>query len=120
MSRRHGFTLLEISIGLVLMGLMVAVAVPSLNAVTGARLKESTNLLAGGIRDTYARTALLGRSTRRQPHIVHHYRNIALFGHRHIRPVIHHQIFRTAPPNAQPLARQSTISSRCTSAARAG
>ncbi len=62
--RRHGFTLLEISIGLVLMGLMVAVAVPSLNAVTGARLKESTNLLAGAIRDTYARTALLGRSTR--------------------------------------------------------
>jgi prepilin-type N-terminal cleavage/methylation domain-containing protein len=64
MTRRHGFTLLEMSIGLVLMGLMIAVAVPSLNAVTGARLKQSTNLLAGGIRDTYARTALLGRSTR--------------------------------------------------------
>ena len=61
---RRGFTLLEISIGLVLMGLMVAVAVPSLNAVTGARLRESSNVLAGAIRDTFARTALLGRSTR--------------------------------------------------------
>jgi prepilin-type N-terminal cleavage/methylation domain-containing protein len=64
MSRRHGFTLLEISIALVLMGLMVAVAVPSLNAVGGTRLKGAANLLGGAIRDTYARTALLGRSTR--------------------------------------------------------
>lgn len=61
---RRGFTLLEISIGLILMGLMVAVAVPSLNAVTGARLRESANLISGAIRDTFARTALLGRSTR--------------------------------------------------------
>ena|GEM_PF-912475 len=61
---RRAFTLLEISIGLVLMGLMVAVAVPSLNAVSGARLKETTNLIAGAIRDTFARTALQGRSTR--------------------------------------------------------
>jgi prepilin-type N-terminal cleavage/methylation domain-containing protein len=64
LSRRRAFTLLEISIGLVLMGLMVAVAVPSLNAVSGARLKESTNLIAGAIRDTFARTALQGHSTR--------------------------------------------------------
>lgn len=61
---RRGFTLLEISIGLVLMGLMIAVAVPSLNAVSGTRLKEQTGLMSGAIRDTYARTALLGRSTR--------------------------------------------------------
>ncbi len=47
-----------------LIGLMVAVAVPSLDAVTGARLKESANVIAGAVRDTYARTALLGRSTR--------------------------------------------------------
>ncbi len=63
-ARARGFTLLEIGIALVLVGLMIAVAVPSLNAVTGARLKESTNLMGGAIRDTYARTALLGRSTR--------------------------------------------------------
>jgi type II secretory pathway pseudopilin PulG len=60
----RGFTLLEVGIALVLIGLMIAVAVPSLNAVTGARLKESVNLMGGAIRDTYARTALLGRSTR--------------------------------------------------------
>ena len=63
-SRRRGFTLLEIGIALVLLGLMIAVAVPSLDAVTGARLKESANTIGGAIRDTYARTALLGRSTR--------------------------------------------------------
>ena len=62
--KRHGFTLLEISIALVLIGLMMAVAVPSLNAVAGTRLKEQTNRMAGAIRDTFARTALLGRSTR--------------------------------------------------------
>lgn len=60
----RGFTLLEIGIALVLLGLMIAVAVPSLNAVSGARLKENTNLIGGAVRDTYARTALLGRSTR--------------------------------------------------------
>ncbi len=64
MSVNRGFTLLEIGMALVLLGLMIAVAVPSLNAVTGARMKQSTNLMAGAIRDTYARTALLGRSTR--------------------------------------------------------
>ena len=63
-SHRRGFTLLEISIALVLIGLMTAVAVPSLNAVAGTRLKEQTNRMSGAIRDTYARTALLGRSTR--------------------------------------------------------
>jgi type II secretory pathway pseudopilin PulG len=60
----RGFTLLEIGIGLVLLGGLLAIAVPSLGAVTGARLKETANLLGGAIRDTYARTALLGRSTR--------------------------------------------------------
>jgi len=48
----------------VLIGLMVGVAVPTLDAVTGARLKETVNVMGGAIRDTYARTALLGRSTR--------------------------------------------------------
>lgn len=61
---RRGFTLLEISIALVMLGLMIAVAVPSLNAVTGARLKESTNIMSGAIRDTFARSALSGRSAR--------------------------------------------------------
>ena len=61
---RRGFTLLEIGMALTLLGLMIAVAVPSLNAVTSARMKGTTNLIGGAIRDTFARTALLGRSTR--------------------------------------------------------
>jgi general secretion pathway protein H len=60
----RAMTLLEIAIGLVLLGLLMAIAVPSLNAVTAARLRESTNTIGGAIRDTFARTALLGRSTR--------------------------------------------------------
>jgi prepilin-type N-terminal cleavage/methylation domain-containing protein len=63
-ARERGFTLIEVGIALLLLGLMIAIAVPSLNAVSGARLKESTNLIGGAIRDTYSRTALLGRSTR--------------------------------------------------------
>jgi prepilin-type N-terminal cleavage/methylation domain-containing protein len=63
-STRRAFTLLELSIALVLLGLMIAVAVPSFAAVSGARLRESTNIMAGAIRDTFARTALSGRSTR--------------------------------------------------------
>ena len=61
---RRAFTLLEISIALVLLGLMIAVAVPSLNAVTGARLRETTNVMAGAIRDTFSRSAMSGRSNR--------------------------------------------------------
>lgn len=63
-STRRAFTLLEVSIGLVILGLMIAVTVPSFAAVSGAKLRESTNVMAGAIRDTFARTALLGRSTR--------------------------------------------------------
>jgi prepilin-type N-terminal cleavage/methylation domain-containing protein len=59
-----GFTLLEIGIALVLLSLLMAVAVPGMNALSGARLKEASGLIGGLIRDSYARTALLGRSTR--------------------------------------------------------
>jgi type II secretory pathway pseudopilin PulG len=55
---KRAFTLLEI------LSLLMAIAVPGLGALSGVQLKESAGLLAGLIRDTYARTALLGRSTR--------------------------------------------------------
>jgi general secretion pathway protein H len=60
----RAFTLLEIGIAIVILSLLMAIAVPGLSALSGVQLKESTGLLAGLIRDTYARTALLGRSTR--------------------------------------------------------
>lgn len=61
---RRGFTLLEILIALVLLSLLIAVAVPAMGALSGAELRSHTGILTGAIRDTYARTALLGRSTR--------------------------------------------------------
>jgi general secretion pathway protein H len=56
--------LLEVMIAIVLLSLLIAVAVPSLGALSGAQLKETTGLMAGAIRDTYARTALAGKSAR--------------------------------------------------------
>lgn len=63
-SVKRGFTLLEILIALVLLSLLIAIAVPSLGALSGTQLREHASLLTGAIRDTYGRTALLGRSTR--------------------------------------------------------
>jgi prepilin-type N-terminal cleavage/methylation domain-containing protein len=62
--RARGFTLLEIMIAIVLLSLMIAVVAPSLGALSGARLKETASLMGGLVRDTYARTALRGKSSR--------------------------------------------------------
>lgn len=66
MSRRAlpGFTLLEVGIGLALLALLIAVAVPSLGALSGAQLREDSSLMAGVVRDVYARTALAGKTSR--------------------------------------------------------
>ena len=61
---KRGFTLLEILVVLVLLSLLIAVAVPALGALSGVHLRSQTGLLTGAIRDTYARTALQGRSSR--------------------------------------------------------
>lgn len=63
-NRARGFTLLEIGIALVILGLMLAVAVPSINAISGAELKKATGMLQGLMRDTYARAALSGNTHR--------------------------------------------------------
>jgi type II secretory pathway pseudopilin PulG len=63
-ARVRAFTLLEVGIVLVILGLLIAVAVPAMGALSGARLQEQSRGLSGVIRDTYARTALLGKSTR--------------------------------------------------------
>jgi type II secretory pathway pseudopilin PulG len=53
-----------VGIALVILSLLMAVAIPGLSALSGVQLKESTGLIAGLIRDTYARAALAGRSYR--------------------------------------------------------
>lgn len=60
----RAFTLLEILVALVLLSLLIAVAVPAAGALSGAELRSQTGQLTGAIRDTYARTALQGRSAR--------------------------------------------------------
>lgn len=61
---KRAFTILEILVALVLLSLLIAVAVPALGALSGAELRSQTGILTGAIRDTYARTALQGRSSR--------------------------------------------------------
>ena len=61
---KRAFTLLEILVALVLLSLLLAVAVPAAGALSGAELRSQSGLLTGAVRDTYARTALIGRSTR--------------------------------------------------------
>ena len=60
----RGYTLLEIGIAIALAGLLLAIAVPSINAVTAAELKKTTGMLQGLMRDTYARAALSGQTHR--------------------------------------------------------
>lgn len=43
---------------------MMAVAVPSINALSGADLKKSTGMIQGLLRDTYARAAISGHTHR--------------------------------------------------------
>jgi general secretion pathway protein H len=49
---------------LLLVSGLLAIAVPSLNALTGARLRETTSTMQGLVRDTYARSALSGKPCR--------------------------------------------------------
>jgi general secretion pathway protein H len=60
----RGFTLLEVGIGIALLTLLIAVAVPSMGALSGAHLREEAQVMGGAIRDVYARAALSGHSAR--------------------------------------------------------
>ena len=62
--RVRAFSLLEMAVVLVLLSLAVSMAVSGLNALSGAHLREEAGVLAGVVRDTYARTALRGTSMR--------------------------------------------------------
>ena len=60
----RAFSLLEVAMALVLFSLLLAVALPSMSALTGAELRGTMSQLQGLTRDTYARTALTGNSHR--------------------------------------------------------
>lgn len=57
-------TLIEISIGLLILGLMTAAVVPSVRSITGAELRATAGQLAGAVRYMYGRSALTGQTCR--------------------------------------------------------
>ena len=57
-------TLIEVGVALCVAGLMLAVAVPALSAVTRAQLRQKTGQLAGGVRALYGAAAIAGHSCR--------------------------------------------------------
>lgn len=57
-------TLIEIGVALCVAGLMLAVAIPALSAVTRAQLRQKSGQLAGGIRALYGASAIAGHTCR--------------------------------------------------------
>src|SRR4051794_35114030 len=62
--RATGMTLIEIGVALCVAGLMLAVAVPALSAVTRAQLRQKSGQLAGGLRAMYGAAAIAGHTCR--------------------------------------------------------
>lgn len=56
----RGFTIAEMMIVLLLLGLALGIAIPSFNTLTHAKLRESSTKLAGTIRYLYSQAALKG------------------------------------------------------------
>ncbi len=59
-----GFTLLEIGIALVVLALAFSLALPGLEAVTGARMRSAAGHLSSAMRALYSEAALSGRTCR--------------------------------------------------------
>ena len=57
-NRQKGFTLFELIIVILLIGLMMMMVIPSVSALDGAELRTSQNTLSGVIADAYGRAAL--------------------------------------------------------------
>jgi general secretion pathway protein H len=57
-------TLIEIGVALCVAGLMLAIAVPALSAVTRAQLRQKSGQLAGGVRSMYGAAAIGGHTCR--------------------------------------------------------
>lgn len=64
MRNDRGMTLIEVGVALVVAGLMMAVAIPALSAVTRAQLRQKSGQLAGGIRSLYGASAIAGHTCR--------------------------------------------------------
>src|SRR5438067_12459965 len=62
--RDSGMTLIEIGVALCVAGLMLAVAVPALSAVTRAQLRQKSGQLAGAVRSLYGSSAIGGHTCR--------------------------------------------------------
>ncbi len=62
--KTRGFSLLEIMIVLLLVGIFTLIAVPSFNALTHGDLKKTANQMVGLIRDSYSRSSLSGKTVR--------------------------------------------------------
>jgi general secretion pathway protein H len=62
--RDSGMTLIEIGVALAVAGLMLAIAIPALSAVTRAQLRQRSGQLAGGIRALYGSAAIGGHTCR--------------------------------------------------------
>ena len=57
-------TLIEIGVALCVAGLMLALAVPAISAVTRAQLRQKSGQLAGGVRSMYGAAAIGGHTCR--------------------------------------------------------
>lgn len=57
----RGFTLMEVGVALLLAALLVGVAIPGVQSVTAARLREAAGQIAGMSREAYARAAISGK-----------------------------------------------------------
>ena len=57
-------TLIEIGVALCVAGLMLAVAIPAMSAVTRAQLRQKSGQLAGALRSLYGAAAIAGHSCR--------------------------------------------------------
>ena len=62
--REAGFTLIEIGIALVVLVLAFSLALPGIEAVTGARMRSAAGHLSSSMRALYSEAALSGRTCR--------------------------------------------------------
>jgi type II secretory pathway pseudopilin PulG len=56
-----GFTLIELGVVIGLIAITTAIAIPSINALSGAKLRSTTAMVAGLTREAYARAAITGK-----------------------------------------------------------
>ena len=57
-------TLIEVGVALAVAGIMMALAIPAMSAVTRAQLRQKTGQLAGGVRALYGAAAIAGHTCR--------------------------------------------------------